>query len=286
MRRANGWRARGEEKLADLSGRLPTLDRIVRRALAPATIDRCFVLAAQILTTAIPMLVAVSAFAPQFVRERLVQTVTQVFGIEGGDRTEINHLINGSSQVRQEVGVIGLLFALMSMTSLTRRLQRLYEECWAVPPGRRSASTGPWIMWIAVWISTLAVQGPLRAGHGFWLVAGWACSTVMAVLLWWWTPHLLLLRRVGWRDLAPTALITGGAATVLGMGSRIVMPRSNRHAIEEYGPYGIILTLISWLLVQAGVIVIGAAAGQIIATRHDPVTAEAAAPHNRFSGGA
>lgn len=239
----------------------------MRKALAPSTMDRCFVLAAQILTTAIPMVVAVTAFAPQYVREHILESVEQVFGLESGGRSDVSRLIAGSSEVRQEVGVVGLCFAFLSATSLTRRFQRLYEECWAQSAGRMTASAGRWIMWMLVWIASLAVQGPLRAGHGIWLVGGWAVSGVMSVLLWWWTPHLLLLGRVGWRELMPTAVVTGAAVTALGVASRIVLPGANGRSVQEYGPYGIVLTLVSWLLVQAGAIVIGAMAGQIIATR-------------------
>lgn len=237
--------------------------------MAPSTIDRCFVLAAQILTTVIPMLVAVTAFAPQYVREHIEETVKQIFGLEGGAGSDLGHLIAGPDDVRQEVGVVGLVFALMSATSLTRRFQRLYEECWEVPPGRTTSSAGRWIAWMLVWVASLAMQGPLRSGHGVLLAGGWVVSAAMSVLLWWWTPHLLLLGRVGWRALLPTALMTGGMVTTLNVGSRIVMPRTNEHAIQEYGPYGIVLTLISWLLVQAGAIVIGALSGRTIAARND-----------------
>jgi membrane protein len=96
------------------------------------------------------------------------------------------------------------------------------------------------------------------------LVAGWTASAVMSVGLWWWTPHLLLLSRVGWRRLLPTALLTGLGQTVVGLGSRAVMPTITGRSVAEYGPFGVVLSMMSWLLVVAGVIVIGAGVGRVL----------------------
>jgi hypothetical protein len=65
---------------------------VVRAVFAAQTLDRCFVLAAQIMITAVPMLIAVSAFAPAGVRSRILA---------------------------------GLAMALASATSLSRRLPRM-----------------------------------------------------------------------------------------------------------------------------------------------------------------
>jgi membrane protein len=88
---------------------------------------------------------------------------------------------------------------------------------------------------------------------------------VTAVALWWRTPHLLLLGRIGWRRLLPTAVITGVASTLLGIGSELFLPYATRRSVAEYGPFGVVLTLMSRLLVSAGVIVIGGAVGRIAA---------------------
>ncbi len=270
--RIQDWRTRA---LA-LRERHPTLTQTVRTVAASQTLDRCFVLAAQILITAVPMLIAASAFAPAALRARMVEGVTRTLGLTGQSALHTTALFAGGNTARETVGVVGLLFALASATSLSRRLQRMYEFYWTLAPGRMTSSAGRWVVWIVVWVAAFAVQGPLRAGAGVWAVLGWIGSGAMAVALWWWTPHLLLLGRIGWRRLLPTALATGLATTVVGVGSVLFMPYATRHSVAEYGPFGIVLTLMSWLLVSAGVIVVGGALGRIAARR--PGETLAAAP--------
>ncbi|NUP47952.1 MAG: ribonuclease BN [Catenulispora sp.] len=263
-RRLAGLTAALQEHRGRLAERHPKPAEIIRFALAPDTIDRCFAVAAQIFITAIPMAIAVSAFLPSALRDRVRRSVSDQLGIEGAASQAVSAFFDGEDSLRDAIGVIGLLVALISATSLTRRLQRIYEHQWRLPPGRMASSAGRWALWIVVWVAVLAAQGPVRSGRGALLVVGWAASATMSVLLWWWTPHLLLLRRVGWRALAPTALLTGLGQAAVGLGSRAVMPTVTGRSVSEYGPFGLVLSLMTWLLVVAGVIVIGAGAGRIL----------------------
>ena len=95
-------------------------------------------------------------------------------------------------------------------------------------------------------------------------VLGWAASALLAVLLWWWTPHLLLLGRISWRRLLPTALLIGGGSTAVNGLSRLVMPTAFDRSVHEYGPLGAVLTFMSWMVVLTGVVVMGAGLGRII----------------------
>ena len=269
-------RARGNE----LRTRHPKLAEIIRVALAPETIDRCFAVAAQIFITAVPMTLAVLAFLPRALRDRVRESLSSQLGIEGSAAQAVHAFFDGQDSLRDAIGVVGLVLALASATSLTRRLQRLYERTWELPPGRMRSSALRWVAWILVWVVVLSAQGPLRAGVGWWRFLGWSASAAMSVGLWWWTPRLLLLRRVGWQALLPTAVLTGLGQTAIGVGSRFVMPRVTGRSVSEYGPFGIVLSLMSWLLVVAGAIVIGAGIGRVLARpAADPAdTADAGHP--------
>ncbi|MEY9860550.1 membrane protein [Catenulispora sp. GAS73] len=254
-----------QEHRSELQTRHPKLAEIIRVALAPETIDRCFAVAAQIFITAVPITLAVLAFLPEALRDRVRESLSSQLGIEGSAAQAVHAFFDGQDSLRDAIGVVGLVLALASATSLTRRLQRLYERSWSLPPGRMRASVLRWIAWVLVWVAVLSAQGPLRAGVGWWRFLGWSASAAMSVGLWWWTPRLLLLRRVGWRQLLPTALLTGLAQTAIGIGSRFVMPRVTGRSVSEYGPFGLVLSLMSWLLVVAGAIVIGAGIGRVLA---------------------
>lgn len=252
-----------------LRGRLaeshPTAAEIVRVGLSPDTIDRCFAVAAQIFITALPMAVAVSAFLPRALRDRVRESLSQQLGLRGSTAQAVSVFFNGEDALREAVGIVGLVTALLSATSLTRRLQRLYEKQWELSHGLMRSSALRWLLWILVWIAVLGAQAPVRSGRGGLLVAGWIASAAMSVGLWWWTPHLLLLSRVGWRRLLPTALLTGLGQTALGLGSRAVMPTVTGRSVSEYGPFGLVVSLMSWLLVVAGVIVVGGGVGRVLA---------------------
>lgn len=255
-----------------------TTARIVRDVFTPETLDRCFVIAAQILMTAMPTLIAVTAFVPDAIRDRIKEAFARLLGMHGPVNAQVDQFMHGNSMLRSSVGVAGLVIALASATSLTRRLQRLYEVQWSLPQAPMRSVAGRWITWVLAWVAVLATQGLLRAGAGFWNVAGWMASAAVTIGLWWWTPHLLLLGRMPWRHLLPTALVTGGALTVLALGSQLAMPTATGRSVNQYGPFGVVLTLMTWLLVVAGMIVVGAAIGQVLATRDDRDMASSAGP--------
>lgn len=248
-----------------LGARYPRIVELLRFAFAPDTIDRCFAVAAQIFITAVPMAIAISAFLPGAVRDDVRRSFNDLLGVRGQTAATLSAFLNGQNSLRDAVGVAGLIISVISATSLTRRLQRLYELQWSLSPGRMKSSALRWLAWIVVWAAVLSAQAPIRTGTGARLVGGWILSGAMSVALWWWTPHLLLLRRVGWRALLPTALLTGLGQTAIGIGSRVVMPTVTGRSVSEYGPFGLVLSLMSWLLVVAGCIVIGAGVGKILA---------------------
>lgn len=267
-----------------LGARFPRIVELLRFALAPDTIDRCFAVAAQIFITAVPMAIAISAFLPRTVRDDVRKSFNELLGVRGQTAQTLSAFLNGQNSLRDAVGVAGLIVSLISATSLTRRLQRLYERQWSLSPGRMKSSALRWLAWIVVWAAVLSAQAPIRGGTGARLVGGWILSGVMSVALWWWTPHLLLLRRVGWRALLPTALLTGLGQTAIGIGSRVVMPRVTGRSVSEYGPFGLVLSLMSWLLVVAGCIVIGAGIGRILAEGSGGAAAGEAASERRADG--
>ncbi|GAA1991274.1 YhjD/YihY/BrkB family envelope integrity protein [Catenulispora subtropica] len=269
VRRTAERLSRRAASLRQLRGRLderhPKAAEVVRFVLAPDTIDRCFAVAAQIFVTALPMTLAIIAFLPHALRDQVRKSFSQQLGVQGQSAQTVTTFFNGENSLREAIGIVGVVAALISATSLTRRLQRLYERQWSLKPGPMRSSAVRWLAWVLVWVAVLAAQAPMRAGKGGLLVLGWGASAVLSVGLWWWTPHLLLLRRVGWRRLLPTALLTGLGQVALGLGSRAVMPTVTGRSVAEYGPFGLVLSMMTWLLVVAGVIVLGAGVGRILA---------------------
>jgi membrane protein len=71
-------------------------------------------------------------------------------------------------------------------------------------------------------------------------------------------PWLLLDRRVGWRRLLPTGVLTAGLSNVYGIASTIYMPRLMETYSRRYGLFGVTLALVGWLLAIAVILVASA----------------------------
>ncbi len=71
--------------------------------------------------------------------------------------------------------------------------------------------------------------------------------------------------RVGWGACFPAALITGGVMIAYSNMSTLVMPRFAAKSAEQFGILGLVLTLATWLVGFAFVVVMSALLGRTLA---------------------
>jgi len=71
---------------------------------------------------------------------------------------------------------------------------------------------------------------------------------VLAVLFWWWSAYMLLYRKVPLRRLLPAGVATGLCITGLGVVSSFVFSGQITDGQKSYGPAGVVLALISFLV--------------------------------------
>lgn len=116
-----------------------------------------------------------------------------------------------------------------------------------------------------VWTVAILAQGVLRDGFGAGAWLGIVLSYVTSVLLWWWTQHLLLGSRVAWLPLLPGALLTGVGVVALSWAAHLYMPRVLNRSLAQFGPFGLVFTLLSWLIVLFTVVCVGITVGQVVA---------------------
>jgi uncharacterized BrkB/YihY/UPF0761 family membrane protein len=153
--------------------------------------------------------------------------------------------------------VVLLVFA---GVSLARRLQRVYQDAWLLPPrkgvrGSLNAALALAILLLEVALLSLArtLMGTAPTG---WLIGGTA-SVAGSLLLWTTVPWLLLDRRISWRRLLPTGALTAVCTGVYAVATTLYMPRLMTTYSVRYGLFGVTLALIGWLLCIA-MIVVGA----------------------------
>ncbi|MEU7242271.1 ribonuclease BN [Streptomyces sparsogenes] len=248
------------------AARAPSVARLAERLLAVNTVEAAMRLAAQAFLTALPLLMAVAAFAPQGLKGLLTDSVRSVVGVRGEALDEVRRALAASGPARNPSGAVGVVVALVSATAFSRALQAVCERCWSLPRAGLRVAAWRWPLWLLVWLAVLLVQAPLRRGFGTGIVSGLVLSLLSAVLLWWWTQHLLLGGRVDWLLLLPGAALAGTGTVLLGYASRLLMPLAMNRSLGDFGPLGPVFTLLSWLIVMFLIVVAGLAIGQLVAT--------------------
>jgi membrane protein len=226
--------------------------------------DRAVALAGQAFTALVPLLIVYSAAVSRQTGRDFADELIRVFDLTGSAADDMQRAFAPATAVTSQVSAFGALLLIVAALSFTRALQRLYQFAWNQPSlGWRATKWG--LIWLALATALVTLRPTvLGAVHGAVLLA---ISLTLAAGFWLITPAVLLARRVHWRRLLPTALLTGTGMTVLSVCSAIWMPRSVAKSAEQFGVIGIAFALLSWL-VGAGVVLVGAAAcGAVIDVR-------------------
>ena len=184
--------------------------------------------------------------------------------LSGDAAASVRQAFAPAGEVESQISVLGGVLLIVASLSFTRALQRLYQFAWDQPPlGLRSAEWG--LIWLGLAIAILTVRPVVLQGvHGMTKVI---ITIAFGTLLWLVTPYILLARRVPWRRLVPTALLTAVGMTVLSAGSAVWMPRSVSASAEQFGTIGVAFALLSWLVGAGLVLVFSAAGGAVIEDR-------------------
>ena len=249
--------------------RFPVITHLLSHLISVNVLDSATRLAAQTFLTAVPLLFVVASIAPPALRDQLVNSVHDAFGLSGSANAELSKAVQGtgapSNELRQTTGVVGGLMVLISATACSRAMQRLCQRAWSLPKAGARMAAWRWIAWLGTWLVMFAVQGSLREGFGLGLWIGVPLLLVAEVAIWWWTQHLLLLARVPWLPLLPGALLTGAALTVLTSIAPLYMPHALNRSLDKYGSLGAVFTLLSWLITLCVVATLCITAGAVAA---------------------
>lgn len=270
--RESWWRGRSRQLTARLKAaharlesRFPVITAIVDRMVAVNIFDSATRIAAQCFLTAVPLLFVLSAYAPKSLQDQVVKSISTVFGLTGQAKSELQQAFQPpNDDLRQAIGVVGLLMVLLSATAVSRAVQRLCRRAWLLPRGGTKVAPWRWLAWIALWLGALVGQGLLHDlfDRGTWL--GFPVVLVTQTAMWWWTQHLLLGGAVRWAPLLPGAVLTAVAVSVLSVTAHFYMPRALNRALGDYGSAGSVFVLLSWLIVVCVAIAICLSVGAVL----------------------
>ncbi|MET0998277.1 MAG: YhjD/YihY/BrkB family envelope integrity protein [Marmoricola sp.] len=259
---------------------VPPVRRSVDELVRVEIVDRAMVIGAQALLALVPMIIVLAAFLPEDVIALGVERFESVLGISGAGHAAVQEgvaTVEGSGgtgvdaeTVRTTTGVIGILITLFSASSFARAIQRMYEKVWQQPHRGGVVSRRRCLAWLFGWLvfsQSISAAGWLENKidrpllEPFWFVVAATLST----LIWWWSMRVLLFSRVSWQALAFPAMVTGVALTMYTGGSTLVMPTYVASSASQFGTLGLILAVATWLVGYAGVMVVTATVGRVVA---------------------
>ena len=227
--------------------------------------DRGMTLAAQAFTSIFPLIIAIAALLPDS-SGSLPDRISDALGVPDSSRAVIEQALPAHPDTRGAFGIIGVLIVVVSATSFSRALARMYSKVWGVtPPGW----TGGW-RWVAALFGVALTMVTLRtlqlASAGVYATVGELLLTlVISSLLWTWAPWLLLAGEVSLRRLLPGGVAMGLCTVGTSIASGIYLPRALASASRQFGALGIAFTYIGWLFVVAFVLICSTVLGAVLA---------------------
>jgi membrane protein len=274
-RRVRGLVAAGRSLVLRVLDTVPPVRRSVDELLRVEFLDRTMVIAAQGLLALVPLVVVLAAFLPSELTALGVERFEAVTGVGQASADLVQDQVAGgaavldASTVRTQTGFLGLVLTLLSASSFARAVQRMYERVWGRTHvggfrGRRLC-----LGWLLGWLLALQVlslvgwfdeQADVVVLEPAWLLA----KGVLATVVWWWTLHVLLAGRVAWWSLLFPAALTGAAVVAYSACSTVVMPRYATSSAEQFGTLGLVLSVATWLVGLAGVMVVAAVIGRVL----------------------
>ena len=150
--------------------------------------------------------------------------------------------------------------------SFTTALQRAYLRAWRRPP---STGVGRYVRGAVCSRRAREHGRPGAAANAADGGLGSASSRVVAVAattgLWWFAAWYLLLGDVRPRALLPTGVVTSVATGLYAVSATVWMPEVVEGNEEQFGFFGIGLSLVTWFSGAAICILIGACVGPVLA---------------------
>jgi len=247
--------------------------RLVREMQRLEPFDRAMTLAAQAFTSIVPLVIVALAVLPRPDANRLGDRVADALALPSNTRSALLGALPEDTEQAATFGVVSLLIVLLSATSFSRALTRMYAKAWSVRgPGWHS----PW-RWIAAVVAiasgTVALEALQLAAEGSTarLAGAMLVTFVVNSVLWIWVPSVLLARAVRWQMLAPGGVLMGAASIALYFASRLYMPPALSYAARTFGELGVAFTAIGWLFAVAFVLIVATVLGAVMARGPGPM---------------
>jgi membrane protein len=236
-------------------------------------VDRAVALAAKAFVAFLPAILTLAAIAPERVRLSLVAGMRRRLGLSGQSLELVQSSLASGRPVSSSTSVLSVILLLFYATTFTSALQRVYLTAWRRPASRDRVREVKGLVWLVGVIVLATVINALRRafsgliGDTLVLVLGF----VALVMLWWATSYVMLRRHVRWRVLLPGAIALAVGIGIYSASAVVWVPRSMITNQQQFGFFGVSMTLVSWFVGFCLMIVASAALGPVLATDQGPI---------------
>lgn len=206
-----------------------------------------FAFAALAVLSAFPFLAVTSSVIGGDIRQAIVARM----GLNPEAAHDVNALISHGNQAVDTLTWVSGVILVLGGIGMASTLSAWYHRIFEVPPTRailthlayQAAGVAAFTLYISfeVWLF-----GQVRPYGGRGLI--FLLTFVLAVLFWWWSIYMLLYRKVPLRQLLPAGVATGACITGLGVVSSFLFSDQVTSGQRSYGPAGVVIALITFLV--------------------------------------
>ena len=226
-----------------------TPGQLRRRARELDIVNHALILASLSLTLLVPALVTLAAFLPIGSEGGIAAGALRRLGISSQAAHDLRQLFPSENKVAGSTTVISALITVFFAIGWPAELGRGYQAIWGLQPrGLRDAwRTVPWLVSFFAVLVFIASSGRLVSGLGGVILTGLVALPILFAWT-WWGQYLLLGGRIGWRALLPGGIATSLLLFGFSIGMHVYLPHAIVDNYDKYGPIGVVLALLSWII--------------------------------------
>lgn len=234
-------------------------------------LDRAFTLGSRLFIAVLPLSLVAQQVTAQ--DTSVGELLTSTFGLGGAGQEAAERLFAPSGTLGTGLGLFALIVLIYAVRGFARSLQRFLASVWRIEMrgGVAVAAQVGWAIWLAAYVVVDIALAGVRRSDGTLAGPATIASTALFVGMWAVTPSMLLARRITFRRLLPSIVLTVIAVTLFDVVSRGYFPTIATSNAERYGLIGFAFSLFTWFFVNQAVVVlaafVGAFADEVLRTR-------------------
>jgi len=215
-------------------------------------------------------------------RPDFASSLVERMGLTGSAASTVVDAVNRADETRVGASIVGFAGLLWSGLGLVGAFEAVFDTVWQVR-GRGVKGKLNDLVWlvgaVAILAGSVALTALLNILPGFLAPVAVLAAIAVNVVLWLWTFKVLTNRNVPWSAHLPGAVLAGVGLQLLTVIGAVYVPRAVASASALYGPLGVVLAILAWLLVF-GRLVVYAAAHNVVRWEedHGTVTVEIELP--------